>query len=78
MGFWQTLPAMSRSRGGIACSIYQDYLWVIGGDDGTQIMNLVEVYDPRAQGWSVGCPMHRSRAYCTSEVSVNYSPWAIS
>lgn len=36
-------------------------LYVAGGWTGTTTLNSVEIYDPRSETWSDGCPMNEKR-----------------
>ncbi len=50
---WETLASMSVARRGVACSVLNGKLYVIGGKD----LASVEVYDPSTASWSAGVPL---------------------
>merc|ERR1719401_2713873 len=45
-----------------------DYLYVIGGLDGSRPLNSMERYDPRTRTWQTLPPMQRARYSCAVTV----------
>ena len=46
---WQLVKQMNSPRTSFAMTLYQDRIWVIGGNDGTRRLNSVESFDPNKE-----------------------------
>ena len=49
--FWISLISVLLSLSGVV--VYDGFLYVVGGDDGTANLSSVEVYDPVKNAWSM-------------------------
>ena len=54
MNTWKMLPEMNCVRSDAACVTFNNKVYVIGGFDGDQIHQSVEIYDPIHNEWSFG------------------------
>jgi N-acetylneuraminic acid mutarotase len=63
---WETLNAMSINRRGIACSVLNDKLYVIGGVG----LSSVEIFDPSNDNWVSGVSLPGEVQYGTS-ITIN-------
>ena len=54
-GEWSIGPNMTQSRESVGGAVVNGKLYVIGGEDSSEnILNIVEVFDPKQQSWSQG------------------------
>merc|ERR1712107_955925 len=61
---WQALPSMPSPRRGLALLSVGHLLYALGGSDGSQATDVVEVFDTRNGGqWEVTQPIPGRRAY---------------
>ena len=72
---WQKVSSMNYPRGHFCCQIssYNEKIYVIGGINGKEITNIVEIYDIRTDTWSLGEPMPTPRMMAQS--AMVYSPF---
>ena len=49
---WQSLPAMSLARYGLACAAYNNYLYAIAGKTGAGVTGAVEQFDITSATWT--------------------------
>lgn len=53
---------MLMPRGGVGVAGIGDYLYAVGGNDGTASLQSVERYNPHTNKWIRVAPMNRRRA----------------
>ena len=51
---WTSLSPMSTNRGSTATTVMNGKIYVIGGEDGSGLLDTVEIYDPSTGNWSFG------------------------
>jgi len=68
---WTGFPQMLHPAWGIATAVIGSKIFVIGGFDGTQVLNIVQVYDVNADSWSYYPPLKSARAFPYSAVSID-------
>lgn len=61
------MPSMKFSRSGAGVAVLNQYIYVVGGFDGTRQLSSVERFDTDRQVWETVTPMKTSR----SALSVN-------
>lgn len=61
MDTWKTAPPMSYPRSGAATGVAGNFLYIIGGFDGSGPVATVEVYDPVTKAWTTKTPMSSAR-----------------
>ena len=49
---WKVVAPMSKRRCGVGVAMLGDFLYAIGGHDGSSYLNSVERYDPKTNQWS--------------------------
>lgn len=64
---WTDMPAMKYSRSGAGVAVLNQYIYVVGGFDGSRQLSSVERFDTDRQTWETVTPMKTSR----SALSVN-------
>jgi len=62
---WSAGASMSVNRGGMACVVYQDKLYVSGGIGRQGLLNSLQVYDPQTDNWTDKTAGGTARAYHT-------------
>ncbi|KRX89005.1 Influenza virus NS1A-binding -like protein [Trichinella pseudospiralis] len=72
---WKRLANLpsARSNAGRAeagCAVYNGKIYVIGGCDGWEKLNTVEVYDPTSNKWTMIAPMTTPRRACGAALFV--------
>jgi hypothetical protein len=50
-GLWTQIPAMGSKRGSLSATVLNGKLYALGGFDGTNFLNTVEIFDPRGHAW---------------------------
>ena len=65
---WQNIENMPTPREGLAVAELDGKIYAIGGknQDGYTALDVVEIYDPNRQEWSVGPPMIYPRVFCAA------------
>jgi hypothetical protein len=58
---WITCAPMSEGRATLGVANLSSKLYAIGGFSGGSILDICEVYDPRADTWSLGQPLKHAR-----------------
>ena len=53
-GVWQEARPMLQRRSGASCAVLGGALVLLGGNDGSQVLNTVEAYDPEEDLWPLG------------------------
>jgi DNA-binding CsgD family transcriptional regulator len=53
---WQSMPALTSARSGLAMATYDDQIYAVGGETTTGITGTTERYDPGANSWSARAP----------------------
>ena len=48
---WYTVASMGTRRMYSSCTVYNGYVYVAGGHDGTSVLSSVERYDPMTNMW---------------------------
>ena len=61
-GTWKFVSAMSTPRVGHNCVVVNRLLYAIGGFDGCDRLNTVEVYNPDNDEWTTAEPMKTKRS----------------
>lgn len=64
---WTDMPSMKVSRSGAGVAVLNQYIYVVGGFDGSRQLSSVERFDTDRQTWETVTPMKTSR----SALSVN-------
>lgn len=64
---WTDMPSMKYSRSGAGVAVLNQYIYVVGGFDGSRQLASVEKFDTDRQTWETVTPMKTSR----SALSVN-------
>ncbi len=59
---WTTAAPLPRPICGYALAVYGDWLYVFGGTDGTQYLDVTYRYDPKADRWEERAPMPVAQA----------------
>ncbi|XP_050316282.1 kelch-like protein 5 isoform X1 [Anthonomus grandis grandis] len=59
---WTTVSTLSSKRDAIACTLFGDKLYCVGGYDGNMYLKNVEAYDPITNEWSTLTPLKTGRA----------------
>jgi len=59
---WQLIQPMTVRRARLGIGVVYDKLYAIGGFDGCQDLNTVEVYNPKSNVWSSGLQMGTNRS----------------
>ena len=49
---WKMVATMSKRRCGVGVAVVNDFLFAIGGHDGSQYLCSVERYNPKTNQWS--------------------------
>ena len=49
---WKLVATMTERRCGVGVTVLGDFLYAIGGHDGTSYLNSIERYDPKTNQWS--------------------------
>ena len=49
---WKVVATMSKRRCGVGVAVLDNFLYAIGGHDGSSYLNSVECYDPKTNQWS--------------------------
>jgi N-acetylneuraminic acid mutarotase len=71
-----TCKAMPTARFAHALGVVNGLIYAVGGHDGTNALNTVEIYDPVSNGWSAGTAMPTAREKLTVS-AVNGKIYAI-
>ena len=58
---WITCAPMSEGRATLGVANLSSKLYAIGGFSGGSILDICEIYDPRADTWSLGQPLKHAR-----------------
>jgi DNA-binding CsgD family transcriptional regulator len=53
---WEARAPMTRARFGMASAVYADQIYLIGGEDEREVLNLNERYDPSTDRWTILAP----------------------
>lgn len=64
---WTDMPSMKFSRSGAGVAVLNQFIYVVGGFDGSRQLSSVERFDTDKQIWETITPMRTSR----SALSVN-------
>ncbi|VDL75792.1 unnamed protein product [Nippostrongylus brasiliensis] len=67
-GKWISLPSTMSSRAYLGLAAVNGLLYAAGGQYESQILNSVEVYDPRACRWTTAQPMLKKRNFTSATV----------
>jgi len=59
---WQSVPSMLGRRARLGIGIVYDRLYIIGGYDGNQDLDTVEIFNTKTKKWVPGHPMGTSRS----------------
>ncbi|XP_060533723.1 kelch-like protein 5 [Cylas formicarius] len=59
---WTTVSTLSGKRDAVACTLFGDKLYAVGGYDGNTYLTNVEAYDPITNEWAVLNPLKTGRA----------------
>ena len=62
MGRWETVPAMSSRRSSCGVASMGEYLYCVGGNDGTMCLQTGERFCPRRNTWEPVANMHSRRS----------------
>ncbi|CAG2174881.1 unnamed protein product [Oppiella nova] len=69
---WTLITQMERPRSGVQLVAFDDqYLFAIGGNDGTARQTSLERYDPKTRGWTLMTDMSTPRSNFASVVLEN-------
>lgn len=70
VGRWRDAEAMSMLRSRVGVAVMRNRLYAIGGYNGTDRLNTVEVFDAETKQWSKVASMNCKRRYvvCTCTV----------
>ena len=53
--------AMPTPRNGLAADVIHGQLYAVGGANDTEILAVLEIYDPQADCWAEGAPLQTAR-----------------
>lgn len=56
-GRWLPKASMPTARAFFASTVYEGSIYVLGGDDGTNKLTLVEAYSPATNSWATAAPL---------------------
>jgi len=70
IGSWTTKAPMPTARIEPASGVIDGKLYVAGGEDGTNTLNVLEVYDHRTNSWATKAPMPTARL-STASAAIN-------
>lgn len=59
-GRWTEIARMNQCRFGVGCAILDNYIYAVGGSDGTNLKS-VERYDPDKNKWTFVASMNTAR-----------------
>jgi hypothetical protein len=59
-GRWIEISRMNQCRFGVGCALLDNYVYAVGGSDGTNLKS-VERYDPETNRWTFVAPMSTAR-----------------
>lgn len=59
-GRWNEIARMNQCRFGVGCAILDNYIFAVGGSDGTNLKS-VERYDPETNKWTFVASMSTAR-----------------
>ena len=59
---WASLSPMPTGRVNVASAILGDKVYILGGDDGSTVFDIVEAYDPIADVWTTRAPLLMARS----------------
>jgi len=60
-GSWSTKASMTTARAEAMSGAINGLLYVVGGEDGINSLNVLEVYDPTTNNWTAKAPMPTAR-----------------
>ncbi|KAK6009720.1 kelch repeat protein, partial [Ostertagia ostertagi] len=61
VGNWESVPPMSTYRHHLGSAVLDGYLYVVGGHDGSSVLNSVERYNPITNEWNEVAAMNWKR-----------------
>ena len=70
VGRWRDAEAMSMLRSRVGVAVMRNRLYAIGGYNGTDRLNTVEVFDAETKQWSKVASMNCKRRWATSELVI--------
>lgn len=59
---WEPITSMNNRRSTHEVVAIDDFIYAIGGNDGSSSLNAVEQYDPKTNKWVVVCSMSTRRS----------------
>lgn len=63
LGRWRDAEAMSMLRSRVGVAVMKNRLYAIGGYNGSERLNTVEVFDANSKQWSKVSPMNCKRRF---------------
>ena len=54
---WILLPSMLEARGRVGICTSKNFIYAVGGSDGSTELSTVECYDPEREKWSRVAPL---------------------
>ena len=69
---WTKIPSMSSKRMSFSCAVYRDKIFLCGGVDGSNVLNMLEEYDTQTNKFKFLNPMNHSRKDCASAILGDY------
>lgn len=59
---WTSRTVLPTPRTGLCSATLNNLIYVIGGNDGSNVLGTVEIYDPATNSWTAGAPMPTPRS----------------
>lgn len=59
---WSVVASLSSKRDAVSACLFGNSLVAVGGYDGSQYLNTVELYDPITNEWTLLAPLNMGRA----------------
>nr|CAH7766920.1 unnamed protein product [Callosobruchus chinensis] len=59
---WEPITSMHHRRSTHEVVAIHNYIYALGGNDGSSSLNAVEQYDPKTNKWAVVCSMATRRS----------------
>lgn len=65
---WEQVAPIQKARSTLSLTVLDGKLFAMGGFDGENFLNIVEVYDPETNAWTLGTPLTSGRSGHASAV----------